>query len=100
MSPARGQAGVDVGIGEGVGDGDAVGVAVGVGPRGSADASGIGMKTTDGSGVPDVGVEPFQSKPFAIRWSLLQSGHGEGVGEGLYTRYATTEIGLCEPPDG
>ena len=51
-----------------------------------ADAMGIGMKTTPGRGAPEAGVEAFQSKPFPIRCSLLQSAHGLGVGDGLYTR--------------
>jgi hypothetical protein len=64
-----GQAGVGKGFGAGAGRS----------PVGSGEATGIGMKTTGVSVVETA----FQTKPFPIRWSLLQSAHGEGAGEGL-----------------
>jgi len=73
MLPASRQAGVGNG-GFGVGAGNS--------PSGIGEARGIGMNTTGMS----VGETAFQTKPFPIRWSLLQSAHGDTGGEGLYTR--------------
>ena len=59
------------GVGEGVG----VASAAGSSGVGTAEAMGIGMKTT-GGGVPDVGVEAFHSNPLPIRsilfWALTR----------------------------
>jgi hypothetical protein len=77
-----GQAGV--GLGATVGCGNS-----GVG---TGEAIGIGKKTT-GTSVLETA---FQTSPLPIRSSLLQSAHGEGDGDGLNTRYATSESGLWE----
>ena len=94
LSAISGQAGVGLGLTVGCGNSGV----------GTAEAMGIGKKTT-GTSVLETA---FQTSPFPIRSSLLQSEHGEGDGDGevghwgnaadgLFTRYATSESGLWEP---